>query len=420
MVIRQSTIQELVQFDFEHHRWVLGNEPMVFHCHHYNMYLQQTLLEAEYLQCEPLLVGAAVEVAYKQLTNLFAQHRIEDVSERKALAESIYRWAGFGTIDLEPLYENGGTVTTQNSHYVLGWNARNNSPATRPICFFTAGWLAGALAAIYDLPSHSFRATEKKCAAIFTDDYCEFELTREKADYVLFQSPGMGVLSSHKSRSVPESPVDYDGILQAVTQLPLVGNEQGVIPAFGVYLTRHYANYYNLVGFEFFHRINDTYGAEGREIADSLLTEAGRVCAFNTFGGIMQSTEWDALIRPSLQKKEDWVHGIVAVINGLGWGRWQVTKVSEEEAEFVIHDDYESSAHLAAYGKSDYPISFLAKGAAAGIMNLVYTAQIDQRPEMTPELYQKTFKQDRYYEAEPVASQAMGDEATVFRVRRRQ
>ena len=41
-------------------------------------------------------------------------------------------------------------------------------------------------------------------------------------------------------------------------------------------------------------------GEEGRAAACDILVEAGRVCAFNTFGGIMESTEWNALIRPTL------------------------------------------------------------------------------------------------------------------------
>ena len=132
-----------------------------------------------------------------------------------------------------------------------------------------------------------------------------------------------------------------------------MGDAHGVIDAFGVFLTRHYANYYNRISFEFLHRLSREYGEEGLLAASETLIEAGRVCAFNTFGGIMQSTEWNALIRPSLASREDWVHGMVAVVNAFGWGRWQVVSVSETDAEFVLHDDYESVGYRAMYVLDD-------------------------------------------------------------------
>ena len=43
--------------------------------------------------------------------------------------------------------------------------------------------------------------------------------------------------------------------------------------------------------------------------------------------GAGTAPEWDAMIKPSCQNKEDWVHGMVAAVNTLGWGRWQVENV---------------------------------------------------------------------------------------------
>ena len=237
-------------------------------------------------------------------------------------------------------------------------------------------------------------------------------------NYNVYSSVGVGSLSSHKIREVPPNNVDYNGILSAVGSLPLVGNNEGLIPAFGVYLTRHYANYYNRISFELLHALIGKFGDEGRDVAMPLLVEAGHVCAFNTFGGIMSSTEWDALIRPNLKSKQDWVHGIVAVVNALGWGRWQITSVSETEAEFVIHDDYEAVGYQSMYGKSNYPVSFLAQGGVAGIMNLVYVGDIASKPSLTPDFYDRLFKQSDVFKAEALTSRAMGDEVTSFRVRK--
>lgn len=405
-----------IRIDQAHRRCFVGNEPMLFHCHHFNMYLQQSIRDATYIDSEPFLIGAAAEVAYSQLRHIFAHNEIRDVPARKAMAEQIYRWAGFGTISLETLFESGGSSATLHSHYAMGWQARNDRPAERPICYFTTGWLAGALAAIFDSPPDAYQVRETRCAVAGNDGICVFDASRGEANYAVFESVGAGHLRTHTLRDVTETGVDYEGIYHAVTQMNLAGNGQGLIPAFGVYLTRHYGNYYNRVSFEFTRAITANFGAEPEDIAASLLIEAGRVCAFHTFGGVMQSSEWNALIRPQLKTREDWVHGMVAVLNAFGWGRWEVRELSAEGALFVVQDDYESAGYLAMYGKSARPVSHLVHGAAVGLMNLVYLADIESQPVLNAALYEKIFKQDRVYEAEAVSSIAMGDPVTSYRV----
>lgn len=130
----------------------------------------------------------------------------------------------------------------------------------------------------------------------------------------------------------------------------------------------------------------------------------------------MTSTEWDGLIKPTLESKEDWVHGMVAALNALGWGRWQATSVNEKEATFSIHDDYESVGYLRMYGQSDHPVAHLAEGAAIGIMNLVYRGDVANRPEFTPDFYDHLFKGEGGFQADILESRAMGDEVTTFRV----
>lgn len=404
------------QLDAAHRRCILGAEPMIFHCHHYNTFLQRSILDAKDVESVPFLVGAAAEVSHGQLRALFLELRLADVAGRRRLAAEVYRWAGFGTFDLSGLDEAGGEVSTTSSHYAMAWPLKFGKAASG-VCHFAAGWLAGALAAIYDKPNGTYSVTQTRCAAV-QGAACSFKVTAGPPGYTVFQPVGLGPLTVHAPRPIPASPVDYEGIFAALTGMEIVGDEDGQIPAFGVHLTRHYANYYNRISFELERAMARLYGREGRDAAAALFVEAGHVCAFNTFGGMMTSSEWDALIRPTLRSKEDWVHGMVAAVNALGWGRWQVTLVSEAEAEFVLHDDYESVGHLAMYGPADHPVSYLAQGAVVGLMNLVYLADIASRPVLDAAFYQSTFKRVGGYHARCVASQAMGDPVTVFRVSR--
>lgn len=406
-----------VILDAAHRRCLIGTEPMIFHCHHYNVSLQQSLLDASFIELRPLLVGAAASVAHAQLTHVFRDRNVSDAAERAAIASELYRFCGFGLLSFDGVTERGGRIETASSHYALGWKSRFGT-AKEPVCFFASGFIAGALGAIHGEPDGAYDVSHSECCAV-AGETCVFDVKRGKASYEIYPSPGVGTLRAHEPLPVPNTPVDYDGILSAVSGMPLVGDADGNIPAFGVYLTRHYANYYNRVSFEYVRRLSDAYGDEGRAAATALLVEAGRVCAFNTFGGIMSSTEWDALIRPSLATDEDWVHGMVAVANALGWGRWQVTSVSADAAEFAIHDDYESVGYLAAYGTASHPVSFLAQGGVEGLMTLVYLARIQDRPTLDPAFYEKTFRASTRFEATPVSSRAMGDALTTFRVERK-
>ncbi|MFT7486914.1 MAG: hypothetical protein ACI9F9_002771 [Candidatus Paceibacteria bacterium] len=132
----------------------------------------------------------------------------------------------------------------------------------------------------------------------------------------------------------------------------------------------------------------------------------------------MTSSEWDALILPNLKNDFEWVHGMVAAVNALGWGRWEVQDLTNDGATFIIYDDYESNGYVSMYGKSDHPVSNLAEGAAAGIMNIVFRGDVASKPALTPEFYDHLFKGEGNFSAEAVKSKAMGDEYSSFRVTR--
>lgn len=140
-----------------------------------------------------------------------------------------------------------------------------------------------------------------------------------------------------------------------------------------------------------------------------LLKEAGQVCAFHTFGGIMESAEWEGLIKPQCKTTEDWVYGMVSVVNALGWGRWSVAALDPgQRLELVIDGSYESNGYLAAFGTSNTPRCYLGTGGTSGLMNLIYHAGIQSRPALTPAFYEKTFNEGRFFVAREVECRAMG------------
>ena len=203
--------------------------------------------------------------------------------------------------------------------------------------------------------------------------------------------------------------VDNDAVVKAVSGLQLIGNEEGLIPAFGLYLTRHYADYYNRISFEYLHQA-ESGSSDLSDRARDALVEAGHICAFNTFGGIMLSQEWDAVVGPMLETREDWVRGIVAVINALGWGVWKVDGITpNEQLEVSIANSYESEGYLSSYdARKSGGVCFLATGGVAGIMNLLYHGDITKRPSLDEAYYQALFGGAGRFKARETECRAAG------------
>lgn len=205
--------------------------------------------------------------------------------------------------------------------------------------------------------------------------------------------------------------MDTDLITKTVSQLPLEGDENGLISAFGVYLTRMFGDYYSEISYEFEREFSEGVPLEVQEAARLLLIEAGHVCGFNTFGGIMKSDEWKALVMPMIQDREDWVKGMVAVINALGWGRYTINSLKGgEELILDISNSYESTYHLIKYGNSaSNSKCYLAIGASVALMNLLYNGDISKEPELDEDFYNQLFKFSNKFEGEETLCRSKGD-----------
>lgn len=228
--------------------------------------------------------------------------------------------------------------------------------------------------------------------------------------------------------------INERGIVEALGTLPLVGNEEGLIPAFGLYLTRHYADYYNRISYGLLRNIERAKAA-GDKDAEALaatraaLVETGHICAFNTFGGIMISQEWEAVVKPMIEGRPDWVRGICAVVNALGWGKWEIDNLEAAEdvssgAELQVSctNSYESVGYLRDYparAADDGGVCFLAVGGVTGIMNLLYHGDILTRPPHTEAYYKEIFKAgDARFVGEEVQCRAHGADRCVWKARR--
>lgn len=412
-----SVLQGVYEQDY--HAYCVGDEPLVFHCHHYNIFLQNTIEDAgEYVDAEKILVQAAEFSLYHQWKNLEKKHG--KLSE--AVLLDTLREFGFGIIKAINLNENQAKFECPFEHYGVGYVSkypiRKNLP---PVSYFTRGFIGAFLCYYFDKPLFSYKVVQTQCfakgdkLAVFEAELLE---TPEKAIYPFYAGQGVRSAPYHYSNPSGTS-IDYLAIREALTGMRLTGSDEtGLIDAFGVLLTRHYANYYCNISFALLEQLLRVLDEQtARTLVSDLLVEAGHVCAFNTFGGIMTSMEWEGLVKPMIKTREDWMHGIIACINALGWGTYVIDELKPYDYIRVrVYNGYESNHCLANKTNIHYhgPIEFLATGVIAGLMNLIYHKDITQKPVLDEKFYNEVFRTPGRFIGRQTQCRGQGAEYSVF------
>lgn len=360
-----------LDFDKINYRRMISGKEMIIHCHHYNSRLQQTIEDSKSIDGRHLIVSAAEAVFSEMCANSFLPG--DSLEQKWEAAAALYAHLGFGSLDVSHVEQ--GIVHASSSHFVEGWIAGLGS-REEPVCNFTAGYLQGAYHAI---TGNNVYVTEKECL-LHGVEQCLFEIDISRsephcANRKPFQPPS--TLFAAKDIKVISSPnVDQAKIIDALVEMPIYGDRDGLIPAFGVYLANMPAEFYNLVCIQY---VEEMQKVNLHAMAKKLLIADAETCGMNTFRGIMNSAEWDGLIAPMIKDKQDNLYGILAVSNALGWGNWQV--VAHEPSHsltLATANGYEAMGYRAYRPKAESPQCFMLTGVAAGIMALVYGKEIFQ------------------------------------------
>lgn len=399
----------------DHGRLAAAGESLCFHCSYVNYWVQKTILLVDAVQPEELMERAAAAVAYRHVKGGADELQLSTAEEKLRLAGDIFSEFGLGIIDFAGLNRDGGEVVTPTSHYGQCFASIASDKFRKPQNIFDRGYIAGAAAAAFGLPLGAYRPTCKACHSL-GDDKGLTELKRCEPPLEIAESPGVAppATTPIESRQV-DSNIDASKIFEGLQQLSFSGNEEGLVPRFGVMFTCHWNNYYGRIMSEFQRRLWDVnlgdYGA-------LLLQESGHTCAFFTLGGLMSSPEFDTIAVPMCKTREDWVIAATTFLNAFGVGFFSVEELSAERAVFRVHDDPESVAYLQMYGKSPAPISHITKGVTAGVMNIVYAVDIASKPSLTPELYMNLLENPKHFRAEQTKCLAQDDPYSEFVVTR--
>jgi hypothetical protein len=356
----------------------IGGLNRVFHCNYYNAFLQMTVLLSDGMtECAPkqLLKAAATP-----LVNYLKQ---QGYSEADLIRE--FSTCGFGKLR----QIDSVTWETPDSHYS---EASCFQEKPRHNCFFTAGYLQGIT---------QRRVEEVACQMLgnSVDIFQVFE-PQISDNYLLYdppftQIPGRFALEAAQNFVTT---VDEDKIIAAVKKMPFSGkadpNDNGLIDIFGVLLTNHFADYLNRISYETYFCMRQAGVPEAE--AKALFIQAGIYCAFFTYGGIMESEEWYNMVVPMCQTREDWLHGMIAIVNTLGWGIWRIEKLEPPQQLIIrVYNSYEGIGYRRMYPPTtDRNVSFLAMGGCIGLVQLLWKIDIREKPPLTWDFYLANFNND--------------------------
>ncbi len=399
-----------------HHLSYVGDSPVCYHCHHFNLFFDQTIDDAiGPVLGNKLRTQAAHDAAYLYLKGLVAGLPATTPSEQLDLASSVFAAMGHGRLDLAiPL--QGGEVKGQNLHYGHAWQEKYGENISRknPTDAFAAGFAAAAHEIAYQLPAGSRHCTEEECTAVNHRD-CKLTISPGTDR---FTPSGSSIASNRRLMGQPSHGIMEQAVENIANQLrdfliDVEGDKRGLVDAFGVFVTMHLPNYYN-------HCANRTLKLIARDkpaalgVFRALLTESGHVCAFHTIGGILSSPEWEAMVGPIRGEPEEILVGGLAIARALGFGRWATEEfVQGQRLVLTASGTYESMYPQRlianrANGEDPGGCCFLFQGGGLGLMELMHRIDWSSKP-MFAELYPK-MRRDLPWRVEETQCLSRGDD----------
>ncbi len=158
-----------------------------------------------------------------------------------------------------------------------------------------------------------------------------------------------------------------DTVVKALADLQVRGNEDGLIPSFGVLVNQLPVDFWNM----FAERIVAAAPKERLDEVEAGLVRAAYECGYHTGYGIITSDEFKSVVEPMVtQGALDILRGAYAVFTAWGWAKSGIVKHREAE-ELVIRavDYYEADGPKGTRMKA-----YMIQGVSKAFFELAYSA----------------------------------------------
>ena len=368
--------------------------PVVHHCHHFNLFLDQTIDDAlGPHEGATLRFAAAREAASTFLEALLFESDATTPSQRLEVAVRTFAAMGHGRLTIAATL-GGGRAVGQHLHYGRAWHEKYGHIVRRsaPADTFAAGFIAAAVERAYGGEPLQLQTLEVECVAMRALR-CAFEVTpgapetigppvRRRDSYTRLE-PTFGGQREDRIAAIAAGLRELTASVQ--------GDERGLAELAGVPATLQLASYHNRISYDAVQSVEEA-APQSVGVLEDLLRESGHVCVFHMFGALMQSPEWEALVGEPTNDPEEVVVGCLAIARALGFGHWTLGEIVPGERLVVrTPATHESEYYRARHGLSERPNEYFLQGASLAIGHLAHLVDWKSRPELTPERYESLF-----------------------------
>jgi hypothetical protein len=155
-----------------------------------------------------------------------------------------------------------------------------------------------------------------------------------------------------------------DQVVKALAKLEIKGNEEGLIPAFGVLVNQLPTSFWNT----FAERLMAAAPPELREEAEKGLIRAAYECGYHTGYGIINSEEFNSVVMPMVTEgAKDVLRGAYAVFTAWGWAKSGIVQIKEGERMVIRAVDYYESE-----SGGEGPRAYMIRGVSSAFFELAY------------------------------------------------
>lgn len=156
---KQTELEMTHRFDPVKCRHYLNGQTSVLHCHHYATLYSQLADDCGMLDGKKLLAETAEDVFGDVLKKYFKERCIETITDRLDIAVQYYSAVGLGKMRVVFAGTESAEIELEHSHVDEGW-IKKWGKREAPVNFMTAGYVAGMLSAVFELPPRAFDVHE--------------------------------------------------------------------------------------------------------------------------------------------------------------------------------------------------------------------------------------------------------------------
>ncbi len=128
-----------------------------------------------------------------------------------------------------------------------------------------------------------------------------------------------------------------DQVVKALASIEVKGNDEGLIPAFGVLVNQLPTSFWNT----FAERMMEAVPENRKDEMENALVNCAYECGYHTGYGIINSEEFKATVMPMVTDgAKDVLRGAYAVFTAWGWAKSGIVQIKEGERMVVRAVDY--------------------------------------------------------------------------------